>query len=254
MGSEIPNEGEWTAIAVPKDKRGPYVSIRLQGKTSITNVAEIKLLRTCGGGKPPTCVPGGISKKDASDPDNQAACNGLQQDLCQSSPDCTYHSSCTASVPLSGYPESKELFALFPSLVGKTFTCSCDETLQLIQVQQFWGTYLAAWLPPTTSTCQATAAYKPPSYVSNVFETFCKGLSRRQDCLSTPWCEDAHIDPRHAMAKKMVEGLLECTRCKCATCGTSGTGSEEFLDAGVGYQHCVSCQEMGAWGGRRRLR
>merc|ERR1711998_602862 len=29
--NEIPNDGEWTAIAVPKDKRGPYVSIRLQG-------------------------------------------------------------------------------------------------------------------------------------------------------------------------------------------------------------------------------
>merc|ERR1711998_784909 len=102
MGSEIPNEGEWTAIAIPNDKRGPYVSIRLQGATSITNVEEIKLLRTCGGGKPPKCVPGGINKRDPSNLEHQALCKDLPQDECQGSPDCTYHSSCTASVPLSG--------------------------------------------------------------------------------------------------------------------------------------------------------
>jgi len=195
----------------------------------------------------PQCVPGGVNNKNTYDSVNKAACFGLSQEQCESSLDCTYHSSCTASIPLSKHPDADEIFKLFPSLKGKNFTCSCDETIQLAQVQQVWGSYLAGKdYRIHTNNCKAMAG----SEFFGGWEDFCPKLTKRLDCVATPWCEDAHIDAKQTRAQQMMNQLMTCAKAKCSKCGTSGYGTDQLLDM-ERDDLAGNCPRI--WGGRRLL-
>jgi len=191
----------------------------------------------------PRCTPGGINNKPMND-NNLNKCKELPQEKCLASPDCTYHSSCTTSVQLSQYPESTKLFNLFPSLNGKNFTCSCDETIQEAQIQQFWGTHLN--ILTSTDACVAKAEYQ-----SSAFKTYCPKLKTRAQCDSTPWCEDkkqpdSNQAEKTMTAQSLVETMMCCARKKCEACGQSGNAVDQLLELDNGP--CAPCSRTGGWG------
>jgi len=172
-----------------------------------------------------SCFAAGPGDKFKDDPTVEAKCSALGPLECQKDEQCTYKGKCTMEVPLNKLRDSKQLFEMFPTLKGKSFKCSCDQETQILQVRQFWGNYLAMWLAPNTNKCQAADAHDTP-----LMRKYCPTITKRSECLATPWCTDKHIDKRHATAKSFVDRLLKCSIAKCSRCARDGTASSQQLD------------------------
>merc|ERR1711907_286345 len=111
---------------------------------------------------------------------------------------------------------------------GKSFTCSCDEILQVAQIQQFWGTHLK--LATSTDACEARAEYQIPAW-----QMYCPTLKTRAQCDTTPWCVDKQApDANHVekvtTAASLVDTMMRCARKKCEACGQAGNAVDQLLE------------------------
>lgn len=195
------------------------------------------------------CLPGGISNQDPYNPTHQRACAHLSEKKCVASPNCTFHSSCETSVPLSALAGHQNLFRQFPDFEGQSFTCSCDEALQFHQIQNF---LIRLGVSGTTNSCKAKSSH---GYIPGV-KTWCQTLKTNQACMaSSAICEDPHFATMGAFAEaqvvSFVDALKGCANHKCEACNAKSSGEatlDELMDVDVDVQKCAGTNGMGGRG------